>query len=264
MSICRSMLSFVRYRLNALIRKLSRCIGLGSALSMLLTFNLCIVHADEQVGGSNADRGANALPKTANRLAVYFAVAEDLDRQVREASLLFNSARKSASGIMPADTEGTILELDSLTLSNLIPPGLPLHLGTAVLKIWANLDSRISGLRGSFHHAGMGNPGEPMVIRSQCIDRSIDAQDRFEVNLSDATTLANSKPWSAVPTGSVEAAKFAVRLAFIRKVNNCCDSCGGEEYEKPIAVDWENRKVRGVRFDATFNGREWVVFLHAG
>lgn len=72
------------------------------------------------------------------------------------------------------------------------------------------------------------------------------------------------RPWSAATPDSVAAARLAIQLEFIWKVNNCCDSCGGKEYEKPIDIDWPNREVGGGKFDATFNGQEWEISLPFG
>jgi len=237
---------------------------------LLLIFRPCAIHAGEQVKGNIAEPPARELPLASDSLVAFFEAAKDLDRQLRDATLLYRSAVESFSGkTMTADTERIILELISQTpdareIANLIPPGLPPAIEAGVLRIWATLASRISGLKGSLHHAEIAARGQPMVVRKHCFGSALSAQDRFDDKITRAAALADSQPWSVAAPDSVAAAELAIRLELIWKVNNCCDSCGGEVYEKPIAVDWENHMAGGVGFDATFTGKIWLIDLHAG
>lgn len=201
---------------------------------------------------------------------VYLEASKKLDDQVRHATSNYESTIKDLSGeIMTVDSERVILDLISKTpsaqgLKQLIPSGLPPVLESKVLGIFANLVSRISGLRGTFYHADMSDIGEVIAIRNSCFRNVLSSQNQFKELLTDAKVLAHSQPFSARTPASIAAAEMAIRVAYIWKVNNCCDSCGGYLYEEPLDISWDNHTVNGIKFNATFNGQEWEVFLNAG
>lgn len=149
-------------------------------------------------------------------------------------------------------------------LKSLLQPGLPSDLEDKLLGIFSNLVSRISGLKGTLYHAGWGGRWESIVIQDGCFNHVLGSQDQFEELMTDATVLAHTQPFSIAASDSQDAAELAIRIEYILKANNCCDSCGGYLYKEPVDINWDDHTVSGIGFSATFNGQDWEVFLNAG
>jgi hypothetical protein len=150
-------------------------------------------------------------------------------------------------------------------VGRLIPGGLPIELETALLQVFAGLDSRVSALRN----------GTDIALASgdsaHCFQTGAESAADFEADLRAARQLASNAPPSTAAPGAPETGMTAVRAAYIHGSNWCCDSCGGFLYDAPMDVDWNaeiiaHRDVDAeVEFDAVFNGTYWqVTFPFAG
>lgn len=204
-----------------------------------------------------------AGPSAADDLAAFFVAAESLDARISAAAVIFNRGFDEAAGSVSAAAVDAIHALDVGSVSALIPAGLDLDLETAVLAVYADLDSRIAALDGGVRYLNQGGDSDTEYTMV-CLALGSDSNARFDNDLTAAKALALVTPAPTAAADSAEAGILAVRVETIRSMNWGCDSCGGVVLTDPIPVDWAGRTVvDGVGFDATFAGGEWEILIYA-
>ena len=209
--------------------------------------------------GTTTTTTAPPPPSAADDLEAFFAAAEALDADIKEAAAAFNAGFDADAGTLDPAVEPIVEALEARPLGALIPAGLSLPLETAVLAAFTDLDSRIAALAGGTRY--LGYPDQAGAL--DCLEGGGEAAARFPGDLAAARTLATREaPPSAAPD-SEAAGILAVRLAAIHSMNWGCDSCGGLVYDGPIEVDWAGRTVAGVEFEATFSGGRWDIVIYA-
>lgn len=199
-------------------------------------------------------------PSARDDLAAFFAAAEALDTDVKAAAAAFNAGFDSAAGTIDPSVGPIVDALDAVPLGVLIPPGLSEGLETAVLAVFADLDSRIGALQGAVRY--LGYPDQPGALA--CLDGGGRSAARFGADMAAARSLADAEAPPTAAPDSAEAGILAVRLTAIHSMDFGCDSCGGLEYDAPIEVDWAGRTVAGgVEFEAEFTGGAWDILIYA-
>lgn len=198
-------------------------------------------------------------PTAADALAEFFAAAEGLDAEIRAAAVLFNAGFDEDAGTLDPGVAPVVDALDAVPLGVLIPGGLSLDLETAVLRVFADLDGRVSALAGGVRI--LGYPDLEWAI--DCLQGAGPAATRFPADLAAARALAAEEPPPTAAPDSPEAGILAVRLAAIHSMNWGCESCGVLDYDAPLPVDWAGRTVAGVEFEATFTDGAWDVLIYA-
>ena len=193
------------------------------------------------------------------RLAEFFAAAEDLDRRIKAAADQVNDTFDPETGTVSGEAARAIDALNAAPLAHLVPGGMTEDLEVAVLAVFADLDSRIAALVG-----GVGENGD-----LECLGFGALSAQRFPGDLAAARSLAATAPALVTAPDSPESGMVAVRLVYIQGSNSCCGSCGGYIYEESIEVDWEGRIFGpgwiNAPFVATFAGESWQVeFPQAG
>ena len=198
-------------------------------------------------------------PTARDALAGYFGAVEDLDRRIAEAAVAFNAGWDPDAGTLTDAARDAVLALDARPLRPLIPAGLTPEMEQAVLAVYADLDSRISGMHGGVRF--LSTTDDVMI----CLENGAESFRRFDADFTRMLELADtSPPPIAVAPDSREAGILAVRLDVIRGLNWGCDSCGGFAYDQPIPVDWEGRTtLSGVEFEATFESGRWNILIYA-
>jgi hypothetical protein len=202
-------------------------------------------------------------PSAADDLASFFAAAESLDAEITAAAAIYNASFDAAAGTVGGAAIDAIGALSTHLLAGLIPPGLDIDLETAVLAVYADLESRIASLDGGVRYL---NQGEYSDVEGTllCLSFGSDSNARFGDDLAAAKALAESSPRPTAAADSEAAGVLAVRLETIRLMNWGCDSCGGVAVDDPIPVDWAGQTViDGVEFEATFSGGMWEILIHA-
>lgn len=197
-------------------------------------------------------------PTAADALAEFFAAAEDLDADIRAAAVLFNAGFDETAGTLDPGVAPVVEALDAVPLGLLIPGGLSLDLETAVLRVFADLDGRISALYGGVHFLEW----DPDAAVG-CLTGAGPAATRFPDDLADARALAELEPPPTAAPDSPDAGILAVRLSAIHSMNWGCESCGVLNYDAALPVDWAGRTVAGVEFEATFTAGAWEILIYA-
>lgn len=204
-----------------------------------------------------------AGPSAADDLAAFFAAAESLDAEIAAAAGVYNTSFDAAAGTVGGAAIDAIGALSTTLLGELIPPGLEMDLETAVLAVFADLESRIAALDGGVRYLNQGEYSD-VEATVYCLDLGSESNARFDSDLAAAKALAAASPAPTAAADSVEAGLLAVRLETIRLMNWGCDSCGGVAVDDPIPVDWAGQTVMdGVEFDATFSGAQWDISINA-
>jgi len=199
-------------------------------------------------------------PSAADTLAAFFAAAEALDADIRSAAAAFNAGFDADAGTLDPGVAPLVDALDAVPLGELIPGGLTLNLETAVLRVFADLDGRVSALAGGVRI--LGYPDLEWAL--DCLTGAGPAATRFPADLAQARALAGLEPPPTAAPDSAEAGILAVRLAAIHSMNWGCESCGVLDYDAPIEVDWAGGTVAGgVEFEATFEAGTWEVLIYA-
>ncbi len=206
-----------------------------------------------------------AGPSAADDLAAFFVAAERLDVEISEAATLFNAGFDADAGTLSVAAQNAIAALSTAPSTAVIPAGLDVDLETAVLAVYADLESRIAALDGGGRYLNFPPGVEPDVeFTMLCLGLGSDSNARFDDDLAAARTLAARSPRPTVADDSAEAGILAVRIETIRSMNWGCDSCGGVVITDPIPVDWEGQTVvDGVGFDSTFVGDGWDILIYA-
>lgn len=204
-----------------------------------------------------------AGPSAADDLEDFLTAAEALDAEIAAAAVVFNRGFDEASGSVSEAAVDAIHALDVGAVTALIPAGLDVDLETAVLAVYADLESRIAALDGGVRYLNQGeDSGTEFTM--ECLALGSGSNARFDDDLAAAKRLALLTPPPAAAADSAEAGILAVRIETIRSMNWGCDSCGGVVVTDPIPVDWAGRTVvDGVGFDATFAGGEWEILIYA-
>lgn len=197
-------------------------------------------------------------PTAADSLAGFFAAAEALDADIRAAAVLFNAGFDADAGTLDPGVAPVVEALDAVPLGVLIPGGLSLDLESAVLRVFADLDGRISALYGGVHFLDW----DPEAA-IDCLTGAGPAATRFPDDLADARALAGLEPPPTAAPDSSEAGILAVRLTAVHSMNWGCESCGVLDYDAPLPVDWEGRTVSGVEFEAAFEDGAWEILIYA-
>lgn len=201
------------------------------------------------------------LPTAADSLAAFFAGAEHLDTQIKAAAAAFNAGFDDDAVTLDPSVPPVIDALDAGPLTAFVPAGMSLDLETAVLAVYADLDSRIAALQGGVRNIVWG-PQLDWAL--DCLANGGRSADRFPRDLATARSLAMLEPPPAAAPDSAVAGVLAVRLDVIGGMNWGCDSCGGVEIDAPIPVDWDERYVLdGVGFEANFIGGSWEIMIYA-
>jgi hypothetical protein len=199
-------------------------------------------------------------PSAADSLAAFFAAAEALDADIRSAAAAFNAGFDADAGTLDPGVAPLVDALDAVPLGELIPGGLTLNLETAVLRVFADLDGRVSALAGGVRI--LGYPDLEWAL--DCLTGAGPAATRFPTDLAEARALAGQEPPPMAAPDSAEAGILAVRLAAIHSMNWGCESCGVLDYDAPIEVDWAGATVAGgVEFEATFEAGTWEILIYA-
>lgn len=198
-------------------------------------------------------------PTAADALVGFFTAAEQLDSDIRAAAVLFNAGFDPDTGALDPGVAPVVEALDAVPLGALVPGGLSLDLQTAVLRVFADLDGRVSALAGGVRI--LGYPDLEWAL--DCLTGAGPAADRFPADLAVARGLAALEPPPIAAADSPEAGILAARLAAIHSMNWGCESCGVVDYDAPIPVDWAGRTVAGVEFEASFEGGAWRVVIYA-
>lgn len=202
------------------------------------------------------------LPTAADALDGFFQAAAALDGQIRAAADLFNAGYDQSAATLSTPATVAIDALDATPLAVLVPPGLSLDLETAVLGVYADLNSRVAALQGAVRLLDGTASNIPYVL--DCLANGGFSADRFDGDLAGAVALAAAEAPPTAAPDSVPAGVLAVRLEAIRSMNFGCDGCGGIAYTEAIPVDWDARTViEGVEFEATFDGTGWQILIYA-
>lgn len=205
-------------------------------------------------------------PTAADGLAEFFAAVEELDAEIAAAADAFNAGFDPDAGTVAPAAAKAIAALSSDPVAELIPAGMNIDLETAVLAVFADLDSRVAALQGAADRVFVLPDGTVNVEDALfCLGLGSESKERFASDLAASRALADRLPAQpAVALDSPEAGILAVRLSAIVSMNIGCDSCGGVAYEEPIEVDWEGRTVFGsVGFEAEFDGTQWQIIIFA-
>ena len=206
-----------------------------------------------------------AGPSAADDLAAFFAAAERLDVEISAAATQFNAGFDADAGTLSIAAQNAIAALSTAPIKSATPAGLDVDLETAVLAVYADLDSRIAALDGGGRYLNFPPGVEPDVeFTMLCLGLGSESNARFDDDLAAARALATRSPRPTAADDSAEAGILAVRIETIRSMNWGCDSCGGVVIADPIPVDWEGQTVMdGVGFDATFVGDGWDILIYA-
>ncbi|MEE8331883.1 MAG: hypothetical protein V3R84_08930 [Acidimicrobiia bacterium] len=206
-----------------------------------------------------------AGPSAADDLAAFFTAAERLDVEISEAATLFNAGFDADAGTLSIAAQNAIAALSTAPITAVFPAGLDVDLETAVLAVYADLESRIAALDGGGRYLNFPPGVEPDVeFTMLCLGLGSDSNARFDDDLAAARVLAALSPRPTAADDSAEAGILAVRIETIRSMNWGCDSCGGVVITDPIPVDWEGQTVvDGVGFDSTFVGGSWDILIYA-
>jgi hypothetical protein len=199
------------------------------------------------------------VPTAADALAAFFAAAEELDADIRAAAVLFNAGFDADAGTLDPGVAPVVEALDAVPLAALIPGGLSAEVEAAVLRVFADLDGRVSALAGGVRI--LGYPDVEWAV--DCLTGAGPAATRFPDDLAVARARAAQEPAPTASPDSPEAGILAVRLAAIHSMNWGCESCGVVDYDAPLPVDWEGRTVSGVQFEATFEDGAWDILIWA-
>jgi hypothetical protein len=215
---------------------------------------------DQHLGTSTEVTTTTRGPSAADALAGFFEAAREMDGAIAAAAEQFNAGFDSDNVTLDTSVFPVIDALDAAALADLIPPGLSVDLETAVLAVFADLDSRVASLKGA---ARLIVPGNLEWILD-CLENGGYSKSRFEDDFDRARTMAEAEPLPSASPDSVEAGILAVRVRAIRSMNSGCDSCGGVAYDAPIEVDWEGRSiVDGPEFEAAFEDGAWQILIYA-
>jgi hypothetical protein len=180
-----------------------------------------------------------------------------LDGAISVAANLFNAGFDPDSGSIDASVPPAVYALDAAPVGLMIPAGLSPELETAVLAVFADLDSRIASLRGGVMFSDVD-------FKLRCLEHGGVSKARFEDDFERAQALASSEAPPVAPPDSPQAAALAVRLAAIRSLNSGCDSCGGFAYDTLMEVDLDaGLIIEGPAFDATYDDGAWQVVILA-
>ncbi len=194
-------------------------------------------------------------------LAGFFEAADALDGRIKTAATVFNAGLDSDAVTLDPGVGPVVDALDALPLRALIPAGLSADLETAVLAVYADLDSRISALEGGVRNIQIE---DNLQWGLDCLANGARSAARFPADLALAHRFADTEPPPTALPDSEAAGNMAVRLEAIGWMNWCCQSCGGVEYDAAFPVDWAAQTVwDGVGFDATFTGDAWEITIHA-
>jgi hypothetical protein len=204
-------------------------------------------------------------PSAADDLETFFTAAEALDAQISAAATAFNGSFDAAAGTVGSDAVDAITALTAGDVAALIPPGLDLDVETAVLAVYADLESRIAALDGGVRYLNLSGDAESDVeFTLLCLGYGSDSNARFDGDLAAAKAAAAAATPPTAAADSEAAGILAVRIETIFSMNWGCDSCGGVVLTDPIPVDWEGNTVMdSVGFEATFDGGGWEILIYA-
>jgi hypothetical protein len=212
-------------------------------------------------GGTTATEEAPPPPPTAlDTLAAFFAAADDLNRQVRDAAAVFNAGFDEGAASIDPGVGPVVDALDTYPLRALVPGGMSSELETAVLAVFADLDSRIAALHGGVFALEAASDVDWAL---DCLANGGRSFDRYADDVARARDLAAREPSPNAAADSEAAGIVAVRLEAIHSMNWGCESCGGVEYDAPFEVDWPGRTIIGVEFEATYTASGWEILIYA-
>lgn len=202
-------------------------------------------------------------PSAVDDLAAFFAAAESLDAEIAAAAALFNAGFDEAAATLAIAAVDAIAALNAGPVADLIPAGLSIDLETAVLAVYADLQSRIAALDGGARYLNQGEFSD-VEFTKLCLGLGSDSNARFDDDLAAAKAAAATSPQPTAAADSEAAGVLAVRIETIVLMNWGCDNCGGGAVDEPIAIDWAGRTVMdGVGFEAAFTGGAWDIMIFA-
>lgn len=202
------------------------------------------------------------VPTAADSLAAFFVAAATLDESIRSAAGLFNAGYDPATATVSGAAATAIDDLDAAPVGALVPAGLSLDLETAVLGVFADLNSRVAALQGAVRLLDGHTDNIPYVL--DCLENGGTSADRFAADVDNAMALAVLEAPPVAAPDSIPAGVLAARVETIRSMNFGCDGCGGIAYTAAIPIDWEAKTImEGVGFEATFDGASWQILIYA-
>jgi hypothetical protein len=237
--------------------------GAGSTTTVATTTSATTATTTTDTSATTTTAGTTTVPPhtAADALAAFFAAAEALDVQIKQAAAKFNAGLDEAAVTLSVDAAAAVAALDAMPLRDLIPVGMQEDLETKVLAVFADLDSRISSLEGGRRNiVDQSN----LAWAMDCLGNGSTSAGRFAADLAAAKSEATHYPLPLGFADSDQAGVMAVRIAAIHSMNWGCDSCGGLQYDAAFSVDWAGRTLLdGVGFDATFDGTAWQITIFA-
>jgi hypothetical protein len=180
-------------------------------------------------GASSAP--APRRPSAADQLAGFFAAAERVDQQIRQASRLIDGGFRGEVIVLDRATVAAAKAIDTKAVVRAIPGGLNPRQLRSVLQVYADLSSRRAALNRVLEYAsdsplprGSTN-GKDLLT---CLGHGTAAAARFADDLAASRALAAaSAPVKVAPAHSRLTAEVAIRAHSIDLPNNGCGECGG-------------------------------------
>jgi hypothetical protein len=204
-------------------------------------------------------------PSAADTLAPFFAAAETMDQQLRDAAAAINGAGPPWDTVSE-ELASTVSAADIDAVTATIPAGLPHELLDAVMRPYSELSSRSAAMKSFSYTRTPDEPQERDLVAE--LANGHEAAQRFDGDLAAARTLAASlPPVTPAAYDSRETAELLVILDMVNKGNFGCDSRGGAIFDDIPTVTWTS-DTGGYIGDSDFtatpgpNGK-WEAYINA-
>ncbi len=164
-------------------------------------------------------------PSSADTLAPFFAAAETMDQQLRDAAAAINGAGPPWDTVSE-ELASTVRAADIDAVTATIPAGLPHELLDAVMLPYSELSSRRAAMKSFSYTRTPDDPHQYDLLAE--LANGHEAAQRFDGDLAAARALAASlPPVTPAAYDSRETAELLVILDMVHKSNFGCDSRGG-------------------------------------
>lgn len=208
-------------------------------------------------------------PTASTNLALFFAAADKLDRQLRAAAAAINGSGPPWKTVSEPVAKA-VRTADLAPVATAIPAGLPRALLRSVVLVYSDLASRRYAMA-DFSVATTIDPGTSPdsddLLRA--LGNGHAAAARFAGDLAATRALAGRTPAVTTPPASSRAAAEVLLYArYVEGVNGGCGSQGGDVMTELPAIVWDGRPGNGTIGTAQFtaalgaNGT-WQVRLNA-
>jgi hypothetical protein len=204
-------------------------------------------------------------PSAADTLAPFFAAAETMDQQLRDAAAAINGAGPPWDTVSE-ELASAVRAADIGAVTATIPAGLPHELLEAVMLPYSELSSRRAAMQSFSYTRSPNEPHEDDLLAE--LANGHEAAQRFDGDLAAARALAASlPPVTPAAYDSRETAELLVILDMVHKSNFGCDSRGGGIFTDIPTVTWTSDTggyVGSVEFTATLGpGGQWEAYVIA-